>query len=420
MGFSTDKNWQLSGKQAAYGARQPLVSQSRARIARLIRNASRKWRASEPADYIEFVPVTKNSHALADLAARINWFLPHRRVPIYMEGAASTPVCADLAPYMDPQLVHDPGWEHRRPTGVPEVVLYDVTAKGLARFARSITHATFASAWFHQEGEWDWRYLQEEYCEIPAPGGEELMSQLLARAKSNSSAFILATGPSSRTVDPDNIDTDFRLTCNSAVRDADLITRFAPDVIAFGDPVFHCGPSKYAAAFRRDVARVLAESDALFATGNHWIAPVLAHMPELSARTIVVEHKDIDWRVLDKDDLSVRSTSNILTLVLLPLACALATSVVIAGCDGRSPDEDYFWKHNPRTQYTDELMNSAFAAHPAFFRDRDYVDYYDTHCSELEEFLAMVEGNGESVVCSTPSFIPALQQRLQETPSLNP
>ena len=80
---------------------------------------------------------------------------------------------------------------------------------------------------------------------------------------------------------------------------------------------------------------------------------------------------------------------------MIPIAFALADRVEIPGCDGRRPSENYFWRHNARTQYSDELMGSAFEAHPAFFRDRDYGDYYDKHCQQLEEGLATGEAAGK-------------------------
>jgi hypothetical protein len=85
--------------------------------------------------------------------------------------------------------------------------------------------------------------------------------------------------------------------------------------------------------------------------------------------------------------------------------------VRIAGCDGRKPNENYFWKHNADTQYSDNLMASAFAAHPAFFRDRDYSDYYAQHCREVEDLLAAGEQHGRTVESVTPSWIPALAAR---------
>jgi hypothetical protein len=196
------------------------------------------------------------------------------------------------------------------------------------------------------------------------------------------------------------------------VANRELIARLRPDAAAFTDPVFHCGPSRYAAQFRTDLMRALDESELLVLTGNHWIGPVLTNHPDIAERTVVFEFGEgSQWRWPTTDDLSVRSTSNVLTLLMLPAGLALADRILIAGCDGRKPSENYFWTHSKANQYDDEMMQSVFAAHPAFFRERDYADYYSTHCQELEEFIQTAERVGKSVESVTPSYIPALVRR---------
>ena len=61
-------------------------------------------------------------------------------------------------------------------------------------------------------------------------------------------------------------------------------------------------------------------------------------------------------------------SGNVFTFLMLPVAFALVDEVDVGGCDGRATTENYFWKHNPAIQYSDDLMRDAFAAHPAFFR----------------------------------------------------
>ena len=117
------------------------------------------------------------------------------------------------------------------------------------------------------------------------------------------------------------------------------------------------------------------------------------------------------WHWPTPERMTVRMTNNVLTHMMLPIAFALSDRVEIAGCDGRQPNESYFWRHNTRTQYPDDLMATAFDAHPAFFRDRDYADYYDEHCRELEELLLTGEAAGKFAVGVTPSYIPALSRR---------
>ena len=196
------------------------------------------------------------------------------------------------------------------------------------------------------------------------------------------------------------------------MRDHDLLQRLRPDVIAFSDRVFHFGPSRYASAFRRDLRHAFEATDALIVTSKLWARPLLANMPELAPRVVAIDHRhDVGWRWPTEGDVTVRSTGNVLTNLMLPVAFALADRVEVAGCDGRNPDENYFWKHNAKTQYADDLMQAAFEAHPAFFADRDYGDYYDEHMAQLEELLETGERAGKTIVGTTPSHIPALLRR---------
>jgi hypothetical protein len=116
----------------------------------------------------------------------------------------------------------------------------------------------------------------------------------------------------------------------------------------------------------------------------------------------------------------VRPGSSVLTILMLPLALMLADEVSIAGADGRQPTENYFWTHSTKLQYSDAMMQTVFDAHPAFFRDRDYEDFYDTYCEELESLIHVGESAGKIVRGAAPSWIPALQARGAPTPSSVP
>jgi hypothetical protein len=96
---------------------------------------------------------------------------------------------------------------------------------------------------------------------------------------------------------------------------------------------------------------------------------------------------------------------------MLPIAGSLASTIQIAGCDGRNPNEDYFWQHNRQVQYADDMMQSAFSTHPAFFRDVDYGGHYNLHCQQLEELCRYIESQGREIEPVTPSWIPALRNR---------
>ena len=254
-----------------------------------------------------------------------------------------------------------------------------------------------------------WR-VRERLAWPNYPSAEVSLKRLRDHAPGAKRAFVLATGPSALGVDLGAVDADVRITCNSAVQDVDRLRAFRPTIIAFTDPVFHFGPSRYAAAFRRDLARAIEISDPLLLCGSDWVSPLLTLMPELEGRLAVLPFRAGGvWRWPTKRDPTVRTTGSVLTNLMLPTAFMLTDHVSVAGVDGRQPSETYFWKHG--LQYSDELMATVFEAHPAFFRDRDYEDHYEIYCDEIEEFLQIAERAGKVIVGAAPSWIPAFRRR---------
>jgi hypothetical protein len=397
--------------RTAYAPRRPLRARVRGRIQNELVRLKEDDGGPDDVDHLRFLPPVKSDEELASLSARVNWYLRGNTLPIYVDGARGRDVRPDAAPYMDASLVRDPGWERHRPRGRARVVLHRLTPRALLPYLRS-EHATLADPNLFYLSERYWFALGRTYAQAGGPGPAESVRRLLERAPDARTAFVLATGPSAGDVDPSDVDADVRITCNSAVRDQQLLDWLRPDVIAFGDPVFHYGPSRYAAAFRRDLLRAAEQTDALLVTTDGWVNPLLNHHPDLMDRLAVLAlSKEVPWRAPTLEQPAVRNTGNVLTNLMLPCALALADEITIAGCDGRKPEERYYWRHNRRTQYSDELMRSAFEAHPAFFRDVSYEDYYDRHIEELEEFLSTTEAAGKRFSCLTASHIPALLRR---------
>ena len=413
--MATSSSTNERGLKAAYGRRRsPLVNKVKTRVTWGLQQRALRKAEGKRFDYLEIVPpVADDPAALADVSARINWYLSDRSVPVFMEGASGRAITPEQAPYLDPGLVRDPGWAASRPAGRPLRLVHRYTPKLAAAYLRAPASTRVVDPNFALVDEIAYFHVAQDLAAgDDLPDAATSSARLLARAKPGSSAFVLATGPSASMVDPDAVDTDLRVTCNSAVRDHELLEKLKPDVIAFSDRVFHFGPSRYAAAFRRDLRHAFEATDALIVTSRLWARPLLAHMPELAPRVVAIDHRqDVDWRWPTEGDVRVKSTGNVLTNLMLPVAFALADRIEIAGCDGRNPDENYFWKHNAKTQYTDDLMQAAFEAHPAFFADRDYGDYYDDHVVQLEELLVAGERGGKTSTGVTPSHIPALLRR---------
>jgi hypothetical protein len=235
------------------------------------------------------------------------------------------------------------------------------------------------------------------------------LAALIERTEGRREALVLGTGPSLGELDVRAAAGRVVIGCNSLVRNATLLESLRPDAICFADPVFHLGPSEYAAQFRDDLLAAIERYDCFAVTRADAAAVLLRHHPRLEHRLVGFELGST-WRIPTLEQATVHVTGNVLTLLMVPLAAALAEEVWIAGCDGRQHQENYFWRHHAATQYGD-LMASAFRTHPSFFRDRHYADYYREHSAQLAEQLSCFEDLGKRFWCATPSYIPALSAR---------
>jgi hypothetical protein len=205
--------------------------------------------------------------------------------------------------------------------------------------------------------------------------------------------------------------------CNSGVRNRELLDQLQPNVLCFGDPVFHFGPSSYAIAFRSDFANAMERLPELRAVvPDHFRGLLLDHYPQLEDRVMGLTLARRPAKAPDRvQGAPTRRTGNVLTQQMLPVALQFRPRrLSLVGCDGRRKEERYFWKHSPTLQYSDDLMRTVFEAHPSFFRDVSYADYYGRHCKELARWVELAENMGAIVDTLTPSFIPILEDRLRQ------
>jgi len=225
-------------------------------------------------------------------------------------------------------------------------------------------------------------------------------------------SIIFATGPSlDRVLDVELPDQTLKVICNSIVRSDELLEHIQPDILTFADPVFHMGPSTYAAQFRQDAVDVIQTYDCWCLTPKPGDKLLQAHYPEIADRVIGVSvNPDAANHFPSSEALYVGGTSNIMTLLMLPVASALTRSIGIVGADGREESDSYFWKHSSIAQY-EGLMVSAVETHPSFFRDRMYTDYYEQHVETLQAFIEHGEAQGRRYASLTPSHVSALSER---------
>ena len=225
-------------------------------------------------------------------------------------------------------------------------------------------------------------------------------------------AYVLATGPSADQYHTLSHHSALGIVCNSVILDDELMRTLKPEILVFADPIFHFGPSEYAATFRQNLRQAAKKYDFTIAIPLKYHDIFLDQLPDLASRMIAVPFSVRPDFVFDlSDDFDVKVTANILTFLMLPLATSFANEIEILGCDGRPLSENtYFWGHNPNTQINDKMLNIQ-AVHPGFFAI-DYNDYYTKHCELLAQQLSEGEAQGRRFVCMAHSHIPALAERM--------
>lgn len=232
--------------------------------------------------------------------------------------------------------------------------------------------------------------------------------------QNNKKAYCFCTGPYFSRYKEFEYEKDaVKIICNSVVENREFLNHIGgPDILTFADSVFHLGSSIYATNFRDKVVEISELYPEMTIIVPKYCLPLLLNnIPKIKGKVIGIGlHFNDMMNIPSSSNLISKSTINILTLCMLPVAYALAKEVYIIGADGRHKSENYFWKHNPSVQLTDQ-MRSVFKTHPSFFRDRNYQKYYDRHCNFLKDLILFGEENGKSVFSLTPSLIPALKNR---------
>ncbi len=239
-----------------------------------------------------------------------------------------------------------------------------------------------------------------------------IFSMFLKRVGNKTRSICFTTGPSFDQYGAFRYSsTDLKIVCNSAVKNTDFLSVIGgPDIIVFADPVFHFSPSTYAHLFRDYVLNCTRlYPEAILIIPESSVPILLGWYPELSGKVLGIRTQR-EFHFPTANSFSVRSSDNVLTFLMLPLASALTKEVAVIGADGRNPDEKYFWQHS-KTAQMHSHMDSAFQVHPSFFRDRNYASYYDQHCDFLEQLLKFGESKGITYYSLTPSYIPSFKSR---------
>ena len=224
-------------------------------------------------------------------------------------------------------------------------------------------------------------------------------------------SYLFCTGPSVKDAINHDFSDGYRIVCNSLINNKELMDHIKPHFVVSADPVFHFGASQYASSFRKSLVEAISEYDLGFILPFFFYPNFISHYPELDAATIgIPQDPNVDYLFDLNEKFYVKGADNILTILMIPLGATLSKNLYILGCDGRKPDEDYFWKHDKASQFSD-LMMEARSFHPGFFDHCDYAGYYDGHCENLDKMFKDGEHLGITFNSFTHSYIPCLAER---------
>ena len=276
------------------------------------------------------------------------------------------------------------------------------------------THYRIDRHRYRHEGS---RYISLSHDQNPTAAddlraSQQVFARMLDDLGQQHKGYVFGTGPSLGQVQGMDLSDGVSIACNSMVKNTALLAHLRPRIIAMADPIFHAGFSSYAGAFRQHLYTALDAYDSYLVVPFRDYKLYHHYLPErFRQRLIGIPLQTADEPHLDLTRaFHVTSTKNILTLLLLPLACTLFTEIGIAGCDGRKlEDNQYFWEHHTESQINDEMAQIQ-KAHPSFFAI-DYNDYYLEHLTTLERWLLAGEEKGCRFTNLTPSYIPCLVSR---------
>jgi len=376
------------------------------------------------ADSVSFIPTIESEESLGDILNRTSWYCPpsvRKRVCIDVPVANHLlDISLDDVPVPDAQehYVDDTLSVrlHRRDTNTNAdlFLVHDKHSRTSSVALRNLSRVRIVDPMYYSFIEANaWKEVSESIRQDEDNASTATFAELEAETEAHDDAYVFATGPSlDEAVEYDISDDALKIVCNSIVKNEGLVAHIDPDVLVFADPVFHFGPSRYAAQFRRDAARVLRNHDCLAVIPRQHRGLFVERFPDIADQVVGVRRIESDDFIYPNSSrLEVVGTGNIMTVFMLPIASALTENIYIIGADGRRESESYFWEHSDTAQYDDKLMNTVAETHPSFFRDRIYTDYYEEHVETLTEMIEDGEKRGQEYHSLTSSHVPCLQQR---------
>jgi len=253
----------------------------------------------------------------------------------------------------------------------------------------------------------------EEYFDSSAAISR--LKEYLIKLKShpNSERCIVAgTGPSLKyAYSLDELGSSIVITCNSALRNKTLMSVLQPHIVCATDPIFHAGWGQYASEFRNVLLERMREFNFILIVPTRDYHIYYRFLPiDLHSRLCCYQLENLEnFNINLIDKAEVKSTPNVLTNIMLPLAASLSRQISIIGCDGKKESSNYFWGHDPSSQINQHMVDIQ-KEFKGFF-NIDYDKYYSDHCNSLNELLIAMEAIGIQISSRSPSYIPCLLER---------
>jgi hypothetical protein len=272
---------------------------------------------------------------------------------------------------------------------------------------------------------WEWCRLAQQLDGQPTASRRREAHHRLTKAVSRTTrpglrrVYAFGTGPSLAS----SMDRSFRdgyvIVCNTIVRDRALWEHLHPDFVVAGDAIYHFGHTEHATAFRADLHERLRESrdtvtfvypelfDAIVRHEFHDVEHLLVPVP-------FGRRREAAYSLVERFELP--PLSNVLNILLLPLAATLSREIGLWGFDGRAPKDTFFWANSSRQSYP-EHMPALRTEHPAFFGHfvpaGNEAKYAETvHGDMLEALLSSGEKLGFRYTMLHWTWTATLQKRM--------
>lgn len=242
---------------------------------------------------------------------------------------------------------------------------------------------------------------------------KKLKKILTALRNDKKQTLLIGSGPSIKELENLNLDYNniIPIICNSVIKNIDLLKKINPKITVVSDTVFHSGYSKYAEEFRKAlvIALDLFEEMILIVPERDYKI-YLENLPfKYKTRIYSIKSqnkKNFNLNILDNP--TIKSTSNVLSLLMIPIASTISNNIMLIGFDGKtSKDKSIFWKYDDKSQF--DTINMTKKAHPSFYKV-SYDLYYEKHCSELQYLVNSIISKKINISNLAYSNIPILRE----------